>query len=675
MEPPSDDRMRALERRLAELEHRLETLERLQMAGRAAATEPVRVVPPPFAAPPPVSPAPSAPASPPRPPIDLEYVIGARFLPKVAALALIGGLAFLVSVGVTRGWITQGTLFAMICLASAGFIGAGIWKRDEREEFGQILTGVGACGLYLNFAAGHLVQNLYGGSVMVALFLAVSALSLAYGAWRASRAFLFLGSFGGYIAALMPLEQGNLPLALALLFSISLPAAAIATRHRWPKAAVWMYVLSSAAAAFLLFADPRVTWWLPLLGWFGVGLLWVAAYAYTYEPDPADPQGLIVPLLLGITGVVGFGAAGGSNFEGPFALGLFSAGILAIAAAFRQHPVLWPRLLGMAIALPLTLVPWQFEGTATVTLYAGIGGAAAGLAYMGRSRPLALLGGYSTLLGLLAYLVGLDTHPPLAYEETLLGLLLAATVLSTLAFGRANDQLERSMAVGQIFSGLVLAQLLMVVLSGDRVGWPAESVAVMALAVVALLLIVANQALGMGALAGGAVLFAAFSGLIYVINYGSLSGYFGWEFTMLLLLTAAVAGALADVRRFVAERELVEVLGAIAVWLLLSRLGVLVLAERAGWMNPQISLTATWITYSIVLISIGFWLNRRLLRYVSIFLFGVTSLKIVLLDLGNVGPEVKAAVLIALGLAMLGGGYWYIRRQQAAADDRLADGA
>ncbi|MGV3619038.1 MAG: DUF2339 domain-containing protein [Fimbriimonas sp.] len=227
--------------RVVGVEARLAALE----AGQSAMTMPT---PPPYPVPPvnartavartrptyaPPAYAPPAPGGSPAEADDAEYFLGAQVLPRAGAILLILGIGYLVSLAVSNGWLGPQALFGLAVTICLAFIGVGQWRREEREQFGQVLTGIGTGGLYVTFAAGHVVQHLFSGETLVVLFLGLSLANLFYSLWRASPAFLAIGVIGGFAASVMPLQNRAFPIATVLHATILLVAAAIAGRHRW----------------------------------------------------------------------------------------------------------------------------------------------------------------------------------------------------------------------------------------------------------------------------------------------------------------------------------------------------------------------------------------------------------------------------------------------------------
>ena len=82
--------------------------------------------------------------------------------------------------------------------------------------------------------------------------------------------------------------------------------------------------------------------------------------------------------------------------------------------------------------------------------------------------------------------------------------------------------------------------------------------------------------------------------------------------------------------------------------------------ERARWVS-QMSLSVTWGTYAIVILAIGFWRNVRSLRLAALGLFGLTALKLVLVDMAEVQEVYRIVSFLVLGVLMIGASYLYHR--------------
>ena len=160
------------EHRIAELEARVTALEGAVSRGRRAVRAADAVGAP--GSPPPRSPAAGArrrsrrrrprrrPGRAPRPPRtppkrDLEDFLGGNVLAWLGGVAVLAGLAFLLTIAVSRGWIGEGARTAMAGVLSLGLLGAGVWLREQRGRYEAALAAaaVGIAGSFATlFVAG-----------------------------------------------------------------------------------------------------------------------------------------------------------------------------------------------------------------------------------------------------------------------------------------------------------------------------------------------------------------------------------------------------------------------------------------------------------------------------------------------------------------------------------------
>lgn len=73
----------------------------------------------------------------------------------------------------------------------------------------------------------------------------------------------------------------------------------------------------------------------------------------------------------------------------------------------------------------------------------------------------------------------------------------------------------------------------------------------------------------------------------------------------------------------------------------------------------QLSLSGIWILYSIIMLSFGIWKRMKLLRLLSIGLFGITILKVFIYDLSFLDTFYRIISFIALGIILLAVSYLY----------------
>src|SRR2546423_1153259 len=142
-----------VEQRLNFLEARVKTLEGL--LGLDAVPTPSSAVPP--APPRATRPWPEArpPTAAPRPPLDLEEILGGRVLGWVGGIAVAIAAIFFVVMAVRNGWIGEDARMELAFAASAGLVGLGVWLYERRGQTQAALATVaaGIAALYASAAA------------------------------------------------------------------------------------------------------------------------------------------------------------------------------------------------------------------------------------------------------------------------------------------------------------------------------------------------------------------------------------------------------------------------------------------------------------------------------------------------------------------------------------------
>jgi hypothetical protein len=478
------DRLAAMEARLRELEKRVSALDRVPQATEFVAP-PQPPPPPPRIKPPLVQYQPWQPkqdAPPPRPVWermehlreqrqdalqqpralnqDTEYFIGAKILPWVGALVVLSAVLYFVQWGFKAGWITPAMVFTgeiVFCLA---FICLGQWKRNEREQYGQILTGVGSCGLYLSLAGGHLVQDLYSGETLVGSFMVLSFANLFYGMWSNSRAFVAIGILGGFSAALLPMKEHKTTLNAILHVAILLPAALISARRKLADMSGWLWLFSLLASIPL--ASSTVDWQLRVAIVYLSGLASVAASVYSAKKNTFDPQSILGPAMLFVTGLVGFAIE--HERVGSVHLLLLGVGATAIGLLSGE---LRSQMFVVGIAIPAILAPFCFTPVECVAIFIVLTLVAAGLSAGLKTKIAARFAAVELVLSLVSYMwVQSERHLARTSEAWLVGGIIVAVIATAYAGSRASKAVQAFTLGAMALILPLFARLGMVTIAG-----------------------------------------------------------------------------------------------------------------------------------------------------------------------------------------------------------------
>lgn len=775
------ERLEAVERRLDLLTLRLASIEaqlrRMEGHAEVPAPPPILFEPPSPAAPiqreawvrqAPLEPAVDVEVPPPIPKQqeDMEYRLGSKGLLWAGALVSVLGLVYLVALAIARGYISPTIQFGGEIALCLGFIGFGFSKREMREDFGNLLMGVGSCGVFLSLAGAHVYKGIIGGEALVGLFMAWSLLNLGFSWWKESRAFWGIGLLGGLVAAALPLREHHVVLACVMHLVIVLPAVVIAGRGRWSELLAGGWALSLVALVPLYFEPAQ--WPLRIGVLYVSSLLWAVAYAVRSEKNMFDPWQIFPAVAVIVAGSIGFGAR--SGLDAATHIGLLAAVSAGAGLALRRDrltlasalvavlfiPFAWKLLtaeaieivlavglaglsmkwnpracLGLAlVALSLAMgvhgalstgsaVPtWQSEsvllgGLMLAVTVCGLAtyrqspraetvaviSALIGLPMIGRltwvalarpelgwaeQLPMSLLFiGYGTALavvgglrrwpsamafGWLSLAVGLAVYSSAAdgarlsigAEMLVLSIALAASVASAYSTSKASEATQVLVFGASALVLTLLVRMGYVVLT-MAVGWPSDPVTFLMLLVAAAVAMIIGRWRDRMELSALGALFLLSTAIPYFASYQKVG--FGFE-VCYLIGTLAVLVMLGGAATKAKEEEVLSSAVVVAAWPAWTRLMVITLGLPPFGIKAVGAVTAAWIVYALALIALGFTLERRVLRLGGLWVFAVTVGKVLLIDLADVDPAVRVVLLLALGMAMIGGAYWYIRSRR-----------
>ena len=263
----SEQRVLILERQTADLHERLT---RARGAARAARTAPALARshrPPPArldarrrpaaAVPAPTAAAPAAAAArrrpvPRRERADLEELLGGRVLAWTGGVAVLAGIAFLLAIAVSRGWIGPA---GRTLVAGALSLGADRRRRlalraplAARTPRSPRLSA-GIAGLFITVAVGGPVYGVLPAVVALDLAFATGALATRFAVRWQSRGIGALGIVGALLAPVLA-GAPSTSTTLALLWLAAASGAAVLVWQRWNWLALAVYAIPLAQWAW-----------------------------------------------------------------------------------------------------------------------------------------------------------------------------------------------------------------------------------------------------------------------------------------------------------------------------------------------------------------------------------------------------------------------------------------
>jgi uncharacterized membrane protein len=683
-----EDRITALEERVAVLEGR-------KVSAPAPRVEPKRPVEPaewmvtaPRSTKPPARPRPTTQAAPRR---DLEDFLGGSVLAWLGGVAVLAGLAFLLTIAVSRGWLGEGARTALAAALSLSLLAAGVWLRERRGNIEAALAAaaVGIAGTFGTLIVAGPVYHLVPAPLAFAGAFATGAFATLLATRWHAQVMGWLGLLGALSApaALGALDGGGVAF-LALAYTATV---AVLVWQRWTALAVfafatttlqwlgWLFDQTPAATTLTLVLFGTLTAALafglearrrglhpvvigpdarPRMHTLAVVLLLVNAAILTITGwDLLDDPAWLVALALGHI-ALGLAATRSARSSRELALIVLAIGIVIANIAFAAIATGLPLVIGWAVAsLPFAAALGARRPGRQVPIVDLVIGRAEGEAARRADRILATTGllGQIALAGFQGLLV--DAQPDaLAGELAPSSALVAAATLAIVAWGCARlagpswrtglDAL--ALAAVAHFTGLALEGAALT-----------ATLAAEALALAGLARRNDNQLT-----AWAAVAFAGI-GLMHVLftlapAIALLDG---------LDAPLAAAGALAAVaaavfavsRTPLGEPDAARVLSAGAALIGLYLASVEVVTAAGPTLTGQTLLSVLWALAGVGALIRGLLTDDRELRLGALVLLGVTIAKVFLYDMASLESMARVGSLIGLGLLLLCGAFAWQR--------------
>lgn len=172
----------------------------------------------------------------------------------------------------------------------------------------------------------------------------------------------------------------------------------------------------------------------------------------------------------------------------------------------------------------------------------------------------------------------------------------------------------------------------------------------------------------------GVYFLGLFESLVEMFHLGDAQWFFFNATTFLLLFGIAVSYLLARMAKELTwPKDLAKTVPGLLYGLFLTFIFLFIIVENHDFfvradieffLSPeQLSLSALWIIYAIVLFVLGMKRQNPYLRYSALGLMAMTILKAFFIDLASLSTLFKIVLFIILGLSLLGVSYYYQRKK------------
>lgn len=185
---------------------------------------------------------------------ELEELIGGRVLAWVGAAAVVAGLALLLALGISQGWIGEGMRTLIAAAVSFGLLGAGAWLHERRGQVqaARAAAATGVCGLFMTATVASAVYALVPAAAGLGIAFAIGAIATTLALrWR-SPLMAGLGIAGAIFApVLVAAPATNMTIAFEAVAVASAVAVLLWARWDWllltvmalsaPQWLVWLF--------------------------------------------------------------------------------------------------------------------------------------------------------------------------------------------------------------------------------------------------------------------------------------------------------------------------------------------------------------------------------------------------------------------------------------------------
>ena len=616
---------------------------------------------------------------------EIEDAIGGRLMLWVGTIVLVLGLAFFLKYAFDNQWINEPMRVGLGMAAGLAIAAAGHrFVRRGYRAYGQILTGGGLAVLYLSVYAGYAYYGLFGPTAAFTLLVWVTIA----GAWLADRqdalGLALIGVGGGYLTPF--LVGGSTDQQVALFSYDALLAAGtlyLARRRDWPVlnvvsfVATWLTVGAWVDRYYSPAKWQRTEFFLTLYCALFLAILraQVARHGWRSLVSLLLVTGPILYHLTSLAVLNGHGVA-------PLVY-LIAVTVTGVGLAVRAQSVVG-RVLVWAAVLP-PLLAWVGNHGSSKWLVANLVAATAVFALhlvaqldvvLRHERPLSRLdgvlmhvNGYALVAGLYLALeqVALAWAPGAALAVAGAHALLASQL-------RAPDRRSALHALAVALGAVTIACALQ--FDGP---WLTVALATEGALVVALGLMLGE---GWFRIGGAALLVSA------ICRYAALSlpatpPVFRWFQDEPFVMAGVLAAALYLVAwryRVAADAVRERRIGQMLAVLLASIFIVVALSvENSVYWDlrgdvssdahfaDSLSLSAIWTVCAGAFMAVGWWRRYAPIRFLAMALFGLTVLKVFLVDLSALGGIYRILGFIGVGLALLAVSFLYQRSRRKPA--------
>lgn len=611
---------------------------------------------------------------------SLEEAIGGRLMLWVGTIVLVLGLAFFLKYAFENDWITESMRVGLGVAAGLALVIAGLrFSNRGYGAYGQIITGGGLAVLFLSVYAAFSFYTLIGRTTAFALLVLITAGAAVLADRQRALGLALMAVGGGFMT---PFLIGGGTDAQVTLFTydaiLVLGTLYLANRQDWPI----LNVLSFALTCMTI-AGWAETYYTPDK-WMRTELfltLFLVLFGLILRAQVQREGWTALPSMVLATGPLLYHAASLAILQ-PHGVALWvyliAVTMVTVGVAVRADSTALRWIAWVLVVVPLAGVIADHQGArwltanlvSSVAVFALHAWAQVDMVFR-RRRPLSVAdtalqhaNGYALML--LVYM-SLE-QVAVAWAPMAMWIIAAGH----LALARTFQPVDRRAALNAVAVALgAITVALTIRLDGP---WLTVALGIEGTLVTALGLRFRER----GFRVGGALLLAAAVVRYVVLSLPETPAVFraiGNEAFIMGLVLAALLYVVGWLYRRAERQDASRALSGTTVSVLAASVLVVVACSAhndAYWslkgiesadahFASSLALSGIWTVLACLFIGVGLWRDYAPLRYLAMALFGLTVLKVFLVDLSSLGGIYRILGFIGVGLVLLAVSFLYQR--------------
>ncbi len=627
---------------------------------------------------------------------NLEADIGKRWITWAGAVVLFFAVSFFVKYALDNHWLgPTGRVALGILFGSALLVAGDHFLRRQWRPLGQGLVGGGLAIIYVSLFSAFSLYHLIPAPAAFTSMVLLTACGMTLAVLHDALAIGFLAVLGGFLTPVMVSTGVNArDVLMSYLVLLDLGVVAVAVFKRWRALDILAF-----AGSWVLFAGWFNEYYTsaqlaPTTIWVCVLYLIFIILPFVNHLRTATPVTAERFVLALVNSTVAFGFAYHilqQDYE--FTLGFVTLGMSAISLGMgaltrRRITTDATSLFGfiaMAVVFLTLAIPLQIKAYGMTIAWALEGPALLYLGYRFRYFPVRVAGFLALILAVIRLFV---EHWPMHHaaftpilNSAFAGAIAIPLIIAAYAYihqlwreqATSEDRTLKLLAgVGAGLIGLFIFQAemgLWLKYLGERD--LADYVTAVIWALGGLGFVLAGTRLQKPVISGIGLVPMVIGAILCAASYDNAQDYAlvaNPRFGAMAFIAFIFFVSWHQVKQRLAADEFGQVLFVLAEIVLFLTISLESYTwgssseqyQTARWL-AQMSLTLSWGLYASVLLTVGFWRRSRGMRLTALGLFGVISLKLLLIDMSTVEQIYRIASFFVLGVLMIGASYLYHR--------------